>query len=440
MGNEKVARKNVLKNKNFALLFGGVLVSNIAHILFYFAMSLYVLRLATSYVGENNAPLIQGYYLLTAGIILLILMPFGGVLADRHNKVKTMYITDFIRGFTILVVGLVIFLTDNPGTKIVLIFIMAIILGINAAFFQPASQSLLKFIVDEEDLQQASSYMQGSMNLQNLIGLILGGILYATIGIYYIFIINGVAYIISGITEIFIKYEVKENEETTTLNLVLKDIISGVKYVFKFKLIFVIIVVALFLNFFISPIYENAMPYFIEFGLKTEESYLFDSFMSVENWYSAILIASSISGIIMSLILSAQKPKEKYHKQINFSLISFVILCFLIGVVMSLYQKNIVDINVTLVTTLILMFLMGFMSVSFNVPVNVTIQKKVDKEHLGKVQSVLSVFSQALIPLSGLLGGVLISKVSIIALYIFSGVGMIISALWYIFNKNSKLI
>ncbi len=237
-----------------------------AHILFYFAMSLYVLRLATAYVGEDNAPLIQGYYLLTAGIILLILMPFGGVLADRHNKVKTMYITDFFRGFTILAVGLVIFLTDNPGTKIVLIFIMAIILGINAAFFQPASQSLLKFIVDEEDLQQASSYMQGSMSLQNLIGLILGGILYATIGIYYIFIINGVAYIISGITEIFIKYEVKKNEEATTLNLVIKDIISGVKYVFKFKLIFVIIVVALFLNFFISPIYENAMPYFIEFG------------------------------------------------------------------------------------------------------------------------------------------------------------------------------
>ncbi len=342
-------------------------------------MSLYVLRLATAYVGEDNAPLIQGYYLLTAGIILLILMPFGGVLADRHNKVKTMYITDFIRGFTILLVGLIIYFTDNPGMKILFIFIMAIILGINAAFFQPASQSLLKFIVDEDDLQQASSYMQGSMSLQNLIGLILGGILYATIGIYYIFIINGIAYIISGITEIFIKYEVKENKEPTTLNIVLKDIISGVKYVVKFKVIFIIIVVALFLNFFIAPIYENAMPYFIEFGLKTEESYLFDSFMSVENWYSAILIASSVSSIIMSLILSAQKPKEKYHKQINFSLISFVILCSLIGVVMSLYQKDIVSINVTLIATLILMFLMGFMSIGFNVPVNVTIQKKLIK-------------------------------------------------------------
>ena len=96
---------------------------------------------------------------------------------------------------------------------------MAVILGINSAFFSPASQSLLKFIVDEEDLHQASSYMQGSMNLQSILGLVLGGIAYATLGINVIFLINGVAYIFSGVTEIFIHYEAKQNQESSTINL-----------------------------------------------------------------------------------------------------------------------------------------------------------------------------------------------------------------------------
>ena len=51
---------NVFKNKNYSLLFYGVLVSNVAHILFNFVMSLYVLRIAKEVYGETNAPLVQG--------------------------------------------------------------------------------------------------------------------------------------------------------------------------------------------------------------------------------------------------------------------------------------------------------------------------------------------------------------------------------------------
>lgn len=440
MKTENTPRKNVLRNKNFALLFGGVLVSRIAYMLFTFAMSLYILTLAADVVGKENAPLIQGYYLLTAGMVLVVLMPFGGVFADKWNKIKTMYITDFIRGVTIFVVGYLIYMTDSSMTKIIYIFAMAIVLGINSAFFSPASQSLLKFIVDEQDLHQASSYMQGSMNLQNIIGLVLGGIVYATLGINVIFLINGIAYIFSGITEIFIHYNRKPNREASTIKSVFQDMASGVKYVVGFKQIFVLLIAALFLNFFISPIFENAMPYFIEFGLKTEPSYLFDGFMSPEHWYSVILIASSLSGIIMSLILSVQKPKKKYYKQINIALILFVILIILIGITMTYYETNTIGINITLVGTVLLMFMMGFMMVSFNVPINVTIQKMVDGEHLGKVQSVMGTFSQALVPIAGLVGGVLISQISIIALYAFCGLGLLIVSLWYVTNKNSKLI
>jgi len=440
MDHDITTRTNVFKNKNFALLFGGVLVSNIAHILFNFAMSLYVLRIATQVYGEDKAPLIQGYYLLTAGMILVIIMPFGGALADRLNKVKTMYFTDFIRGFTILGTGLMIYLTDSNTTKLIMLFVMAIILGINSGFFNPASGSLLKFIVSEDDLQQASSYLNGSGNLQNIIGLILGGVLYATFGIYLIFIINGVAYILSAISEIFIHYDAKKSTEHTTLGLIFKDIGEGIKYVFNYKAMFVLLIAALFLNFFIAPIFSNAMPYFIEFGLSTETTYLFSDYMSSENWYSIISLAGSISGIIMALVLSARKPKSLYHKDINTNLILFCILLAGLGATMSFYHLGYLGITPTLIVMILFMFLMGFAQVGFNVPIGVTFQKKIDKEHLGKVQSVIGVLAQALVPISGLFGGILISQASIVALYAFSIFGTLIVSLWYVANKNSKTI
>ncbi len=434
------SRPNVFKNKNFALLFSGVLVSHIAHILFNFAMSLYVLQIAKEAFGDARGPEFQGYYLLVAGIVLVILMPFGGVFADRLNKVKTMYVTDFIRGLTIIIAGVLLFYTPDPKTKIIFLFIMAIILGINSAFFQPASGSLLKFIVHEDDLQQASSYLHGSYSLQNIIGLILGGIFYASFGIYVIFFINGIGYIISGITEMFIKYDAKIATEKTSVKLVLGDIASGVKYVFNFKALFTLLMMALFLNFFVSPIYQNALPYFVTYDFVNETTWLFKDFISQASWYSIILIASSVSSIIMSIILSSSKPKEKYHRQINTALVLFVILCTLNGTILSLYNLGYITINTTLVVVTTAMFFMGFMQIAFNVPVSVYIQKSVDKDHLGKVQSVLSVLSSALIPIGGMLAGLIISKVSVVALYIFCCVGMLVTTILFIASKNSKLI
>jgi MFS family permease len=221
---------NVFKNKNYSLLFYGVLVSNIAHILFNFVMSLYVLRIAKEVFGESNAALVQGIYLGLAGIVLVIFMPFGGVLADRINKVRIMYITDYIRGFIILAVGLVIFFNPSSEVKLIFLFIMNFVLGVNSAFFNPASGSLLKFIVREEELSQASSLLHGSINLQNIAGLILGGIMFAVLDVYAIFIINGVAYLISAITEMFIKYDHKTHQNNDSENNVLKEMISGIKY------------------------------------------------------------------------------------------------------------------------------------------------------------------------------------------------------------------
>ena len=84
-------QRNVFHNRNYTLVFLGALVSNIASLFYSFAVSFYILK-----ITGNNA-LIQGLYLATGGVIFCIVTLFGGVVADRFNKAKIMYICDFLK-------------------------------------------------------------------------------------------------------------------------------------------------------------------------------------------------------------------------------------------------------------------------------------------------------------------------------------------------------
>ena len=81
-----VKQKNVFRNRNFSLVFLGTLVSNVAALFYSFAVSFYILK-----ITGNNA-LIQGLYLAAGGVTFCVVTLFGGVVADRFNKAKIMYI------------------------------------------------------------------------------------------------------------------------------------------------------------------------------------------------------------------------------------------------------------------------------------------------------------------------------------------------------------
>jgi MFS transporter, DHA3 family, macrolide efflux protein len=434
-------KPRVFQNRNYRLLFWGVLVSNVAHILFGFAISLYILELAKTEYGKDTAALIQASYLFVSGIILVLFVPLGGVLADRKNKVRIMYITDFIRGGAIVLVGLFIALDTAVLWKIVALFVMNVILSINSSFFQPAGSSLLRFIVSDEELQPAAAYLQGSNSFQSIIGLVLGGILYATLHISWLFFLNGIGYIISAITEIFIVYDHKSHAQATaSTKEVLYDIRDGIRYIFANKGVLAILTMALLFNFFVNPTFSNAMPIFIKFGLTDEPRYLFDQVLEPSHWYSIMSIAISISAIIMSLILSTRKTKERYGPDLKRALIGFTIPILVISLIMILYYQALVDVNVVLLGVTAMMFLLGFANVSFNIPVSLIMQRQVDRQMLGKVSSVSSVLSQALIPFSSLIAGLIIANTSISVLYLACSLGVIGVSFWFVKNKAADTI
>ena len=146
-------QRNVFRNRNYTLVFLGALVSNIASLFYSFAVSFYILK-----ITGNNA-LIQGLYLATGGVTFCIVTLFGGVVADRFNKAKIMYICDFLKGAIILGFTLfLMFVIKSTGWKIAGLFIVTVLGNIIAGLFTPASAALLPQIVEEDQFQQAQSY------------------------------------------------------------------------------------------------------------------------------------------------------------------------------------------------------------------------------------------------------------------------------------------
>ena len=115
-------RRNVFRNKNFTLVFLGALVSNIAALFYSFAVSFYILK-----ISDNNA-LLQGLYLAVGGAVFCVASLYGGVISDRFNKVKIIYICDYLKGGIILGFTLLLmFVIESNEWKIACLFIITVL-------------------------------------------------------------------------------------------------------------------------------------------------------------------------------------------------------------------------------------------------------------------------------------------------------------------------
>lgn len=425
--------KNVFCNKNYTLVFLGALVSNIAALFYSFAVSFYILKLT-----DNNA-FTQGLYLAVGGVVFCISSLFGGVISDRYDRAKIMYICDYIKGFIIIGFTLLfMFVIESNSYKVISLFIITIVLNAIAGVFSPASNAIIPEIVEEDSFQQAQSYFSILNSFQSIIGIFLAGILYTLIPIDVIFMIVGICYIGSAISEMFIKCN-RSNEEKEKLSLknVFIDIKSGFSYFVEVKPIFIIVMGVLVFNFFFSPLYSNFIPYFIVTDV-AGTNYIFSEIMEPELWESFFSIGVGVGSLIMGIILSAMKQKEKYNKMIK---IPFILISFLIGVFALcylLFTKEIVSINFLLIFMLIAFVLVGSLSVMINVPSTTIMMILIDKDKFGKVSSVVNIGTQGLIPLSTFLAGIFITYFSSVGLLFICFAGVSIVSIILLFSKAIK--
>ena len=424
--------KNVFCYKNFTLTFLGAFVSNLGNTLYLFAVSFYILSLT------NNNAFIQGAYLATGGIVYVLVTLFGGVISDRFHKGKIMFMCDYAKGGMLIAFTLLLMLViQDPSAKIVVLFIIAVLGNIIAAIFSPAASSLLPRIVPEKSYQQAQSYNSLMQSSLGVLGVILAAILYSVLDIHVLFFIVGGCYVLSGVSEMFIKYDYQKNEDKLTVKQVFKDIGDGMKYIGKLKPLLFLMLGILLLNFFVSPLSANFLPYFVATDVASR-NYLFSNFLTPEMWSSVIQVAYAIGMIIMALILSNRPQKDRIYKGLSISLIIFAALYVVLTTIYVFFVNNLVDINVMLIAFVPIGITMGMMLITINIPITTKMLTIVDKDKLGKVNSVIDVGSQGLIPLSNFLAGLVISGLGASWLCIISTAGLSLMTIFLVINKHVK--
>jgi MFS family permease len=123
---------------------------------------------------------------------VLLLGPYGGVIADRVDKRKMMIALQSAMGVQALILGL---LTVAGVIQVWEIGALAALLGLNNAFENPARQSFMMELVGPEYLRNAVSLNSVLVNVARTIGPAVAGVLIATVGDGVCFLINAGSFV-----------------------------------------------------------------------------------------------------------------------------------------------------------------------------------------------------------------------------------------------------
>ncbi len=123
---------------------------------------------------------------------VLLLGPYGGVIADRVDKRKLMIVLQSAMGVQALALGL---LTVTGVVTVWEIGVLAALLGVNNAFENPSRQSFMLELVGPEHLRNAVSLNSVLVNVARAIGPAVAGILIATVGDGVCFLANAASFV-----------------------------------------------------------------------------------------------------------------------------------------------------------------------------------------------------------------------------------------------------
>jgi len=123
---------------------------------------------------------------------VLLLGPYGGVIADRVDKRRLMVVLQIAMGVQALILGV---LTVTGAVRVWQIGALALLLGLNNAFENPARQSFMLEMVGPDSLRNAVSLNSVLVNVARIIGPAVAGILIAITGEGVCFLINAASFV-----------------------------------------------------------------------------------------------------------------------------------------------------------------------------------------------------------------------------------------------------
>ena len=390
-----------LFTKNFTLLILGQLTSLFGNFILKLALSMYVLEVT------GSAAIFAGI-LSAATIPTILLSPLGGILADRADRRNVMVALDVLTGVSVLCAAL--FISENNA--IAVISTLLIILSILGAFETPTVQACIPTMLQGDNIMKGNAVVNQVASLSYLIAPMLGGVLYAMLGLKPVMYASVVCFFITALFECFIKLSYQRiQNQGGVLQIVKQDFLSSMQYISKEQTsISKMLLLTAFSRFFVMGITIVGLPFLVRTILGFNPKY-----------YGAAESALAVATILGSIAAGVLAEKLKIHK-LSVLLATLGIFIIPAGIVFLLPVNVIIKYGVTVVSFCGMQAVISIFSI-FAVSI---IQQRTPNHLIGKVMAYTSTVTLCVQPIGQIVYGFLFDRFYSAVYFVLIPTGIIV--------------
>jgi len=281
-----VLTKEVLAHKYVKRLFIARFISNFGNGMGPIALAFGILAL------PNGSANMLGLVLGVTTVLFLIMLPFGGVIADKYGRARMVGLTDMAAG---LVLFIQVFYFATGDVPIAVLLITNGFFGLMWGIFWPAFSGLMPAVLPEAGLQKGNALNAFMHNAGVILGAAAAGLLIDVFGVAFTLAIDAASFFISGLMIFTFRHLTPRAQHTE--NTMLDDLLHGWRVFLSFRWI-VIIVGAFSFIVMCWAAAENILGPLIAL----------EHFNGPKSW-SFVITAESAGLIVGSIIAIKVKPK-----------------------------------------------------------------------------------------------------------------------------------
>ncbi|WP_414570979.1 MFS transporter [Nostoc sp. CCY 9925] len=388
-----------LRSRNYQLFFAGQGISLIGT---------WMTQLATIWLVYDltNSPLMLGVVGFSSQIPSFFLAPFGGVFVDRFSRYRTLIGTQILAMIQSLALAA---LALTGVIQVWQIIALSLFQGFINALDAPARQAFVPELVERrEDLANAIAINSTMVNGARLIGPAIGGLLIASIGTAYCFLIDGLSYI--AVIAALLAMKIKPWKNSVTDGNPLEKVKEGFVYAFSFPPIRAVLLLSALVSL-LGLQNTILVPVIAEEVLKGGAETL-----------GFLMAASGVGALSGGIYLATRQTILGIGK-----LIALAPAILGIGLISFSFSRF-------LPLSLFTMLFVGLGTILQIAASNTFLQTIVEEDKRGRLMSLYTMSFLGMIPVGNLLGGVLANRFGATNTLIFDGIACIICSI--IFSKQ----
>ncbi len=370
--------KSIIQNRTFFLFFLGNIISLVAFGFNTISISWLVLE-------QTGSEFQLGKIMAVATVPGLIIALLSGYLIDKLNRKWLLVFLDLFK-MSVLILFLVAAYFFE--LKMYFIYITVFLIGIGNALFWPTGQAFVQEIVNKNDFFNANKLLSASYQIGSIFGAGIGGIIVHYFNPYSALFINIFAYLISSTLISYAPF--KHNKNSSNEDLSILSINNGIGYLKKRKDILVLTMTTI-----LSDVAIWGSLSVLTISIST-------NIFNKGTWGYGVLDGFYGAGALSSAFLVGYLT-QKYPRQ---TILKF----FYLGAAFFLFLSSNMP-NIFLASVCFL--LMGFNNNSARILIRTILMENIPNNIMGRVQTLLGIYTRIMVVTSSLLCGYLIENISI---------------------------